>query len=138
MTPQQLLARQRKILVIDDEPTFTRLLKINLEVTDRYVVAVENDPNRAFAAALDFRPDLLLLDVMMPGLDGGDVVERFRQHEALARIPVVFLTATVTKAEVDARAGRFGGLRFIAKPIDLAALEQCLEEHFAGHPVTAG
>ena len=138
MTPRQLRAQQPKILVVDDEPTFTRLLKINLEVSDRYIVAVENDPYLALPVALDFRPDLILLDVMMPGLDGGDLVERFSNHDELSRIPIVFLTATVTKAEVDTRLGCFGGMRFLAKPIDLTALQECLEEHFAGSPVTTG
>lgn len=132
MPRQQFRAQQRKILVVDDEPTFTRLLKINLEVSDRYIVAVENDPNQALSVALDFRPDLILLDVMMPGLDGGDLVERFNRYDELSRIPIVFLTATVTKAEVDDRVGCFGGMRFLAKPIDLTTLQECLEEHFAG------
>jgi CheY-like chemotaxis protein len=127
---EPLLARQRRILVVDDETSFTRLLKINLETTGSYAVHVENDPWRALPAALAFRPDLVLLDVMMQGLDGGDVLTRFNGHDELNRIPVIFLTATATHEEVSDRDGRFGGQRFIAKPVDLADLLECLEEFF--------
>ena len=136
---QPLLAKQRdhphdhlpRILVVDDEPGFTRLLKINLETTGRYVVRVENDPRLALPAALDFHPDLMLLDVMMPGLDGGDVANRFTNDPRLNQIPVVFLTATVRSEEVAAYHGNIGGLRFLSKPVALAELLACLDEHFA-------
>ena len=101
----------RRILVVDDEAAFTRLLKINLESTRRYLVQVENDPTLALPAALDFHPELVLLDVMMPGIDGGDVVNRFRQHPDLRQIPVIFLTAAVRHAEVDAAHHGTGGAR---------------------------
>jgi two-component system, OmpR family, response regulator len=120
-----------RILVVDDETAFTRLLKINLEATRRYLVQVENDPTLALPAALDFHPELVLLDVMMPGIDGGDVANRFRQHPELQRIPIIFLTATVRHAEVNDHAGSFGGLRFLAKPVNLAQLLECLDQHFA-------
>lgn len=131
MNDQQRRARQRKILVVDDEPSFTRLLKINLEDTDRYIVQAENDPHLALPAALDFRPDLVLMDVMMPGLDGGDLATLFGDHPNLKELPIIFLTATVKQTEVDGHAGRFGGFRFIAKPVELPALLHCLDEHFA-------
>lgn len=136
---QPLLTKQRdhppgrlpRILVVDDEPGFTRLLKINLETTGRYVVRVENDPRLALPAALDFHPDMVLLDVMMPGLDGGDVANRFTNDPRLNHIPVIFLTATVRPSEVDAHHGCIGGLRFLAKPVALPELMACLDGHFA-------
>lgn len=132
MNCQQRHARQRRILVVDDEVSFTRLLKINLETTGHYVVQVENEPQLALPAALDFRPDLVLMDVIMPGFDGGDITNRFKEHSELVRIPIIYLSATVMQSEVVERGGRFGGMRFLAKPIDLSALRECLEEHFAG------
>lgn len=138
MSPHHASPRKLRILVVDDEPSFTRLLKINLELTERYIVAAENDPHQALETALDFGPDLVLLDVMMPGVDGGDIADRFSDHDALADVPVVFLTATVTKSEVDERNGRFGGMCFLAKPIDLAGLQECLEKQFAERSLTAG
>jgi CheY-like chemotaxis protein len=123
---------QPRILVIDDETSFTRLLKINLEQTDRYIVRVENDPTLAVSTALSFRPDLVLLDVMMPKLDGGDVAALFSGHERLKEVPVVFLTATVRHKEVDDRHGEFGGQHFISKPVVMSELLQFLDDHFKG------
>jgi CheY-like chemotaxis protein len=123
--------RLPRILVVDDEAGFTRLMKMNLEATGRYVVHAENDPQKAFHAATEFHPDLVLLDIMMPGLDGGDVASRFKNDAHLKRVPVIFLTATVRRAEVDARHGDFGGEHFLSKPIALPELLKCLDEHFA-------
>ena len=138
MNSIQRRAHQRKILVIDDEVNFTRLLKINLETTERYLVQVENDPKLALPAALDFRPDLVLMDVMMPGLDGGDLATRFSTHAELRRIPIVFLTATVRHAEVDDHAGNIGGMKFLAKPVDLSELVCCLEEQLVEYAAGKG
>lgn len=123
---------------MDDEASFTRLLKINLETTGSYAVHVENDPWQALTAALAFRPDLVLLDVMMQGLDGGDVVTRFNGHDELKQIPVIFLTATVRHEEVRGHAGNFGGQRFIAKPVDLPGLLEYLEGFFNDRASPAG
>jgi len=119
-----------RILVIDDEPTFTRLMKLNLEATAKYVVAVENDPSQALRTALSFRPDLVLLDVMMPNLDGGDIANLFRTDKILRNVPVIFLTATVKHVEVNANQGCIGGLQFLPKPVVLAELLEFLGEHF--------
>ncbi len=126
--------RLPRVLVVDDEAGFTRLLKINLESSGRYLVKVENDSNSAVATALAFHPDLVLMDVMMPGLDGADVANRFAEHPELKDVPVIFLTATVRHSEVDSHDGRIGGLRFLSKPVALPELLECLDEHFAGHP----
>ena len=121
-----------RILVVDDEASFTRLLKINLESTGRYIVQVENDPNLALPAAIDFHPDLVLLDVMMPDLDGGDVANRLMNDARFEGLTVIFLTATVKHAEVDAYDGCIGGFRFLSKPVSLPELLACLDSHFTG------
>lgn len=125
-------AGRHRILVVDDEPGFTRLLRINLEATGRYAVQEVNDSLDALSIALDFHPDLVLLDVMMPGMDGGDVASQFSNDARLREIPTIFLTATVRHSEVDANHGCFGGLRFISKPIALPELLACLDAFFAG------
>ena len=64
---------KKRILIVDDEERFTRILRLNLGCTGRYTVRTENSALNACTTACEFRPDLILLDVMMPGLDGGEV-----------------------------------------------------------------
>lgn len=125
---------KKRILVVDDEPSITRLLKLNLEQTNDYVVRAENDSEVAVAAAEEFQPDLILLDVMMPGLDGGELASRFEANPKLKSVPIVFLTAAATKSEVYARGGKVGGLRFLAKPVDLSDVVACLKQHLGEGP----
>ncbi len=122
---------KHRILVVDDEASFTRLLKLNLERTGRYEVRTENRPTEALVAAREFHPELILLDVMMPGLDGGTLASYFLESPKFKGVPVVFLTATVTKEEVSTHGGLIGGLPFLAKPVDMAELETCLQHHLA-------
>jgi CheY-like chemotaxis protein len=120
---------KKRILVVDDEASITRLLKLNLEQTNIYEVRTENDALAAVAAAEEFKPHLILLDVMMPGLDGGELASRFQSHPKFKSVPIVFLTAAATKGEVYARGGKVGGLPFLAKPVDLAQILDCLKQH---------
>jgi len=105
---------KKRILVVDDEPSITRLLKLNLEQTGNYEVREENLGAQALDAAREFKPDLVLLDVMMPDMDGGDVAAGLKQDPALRKTPVVFLTAAVKKEELGAPEGKIGGRMYIA------------------------
>ena len=129
-------AEKKRILVVDDEIQITRLLKLNLEQTNDYVVRVENAATGALAAAEQFQPDLILLDVMMPGQDGGELASCFHTSPQLKEVPIVFFTAAVKKKEVAARGGRIGGFPFLAKPADFPEVIACLEEHL-GKPTTS-
>src|SRR5271169_1727663 len=108
---------KKKILIVDDEPGMTRMLKRNLEATFRYVVRTENSSAAAITAASEFLPDLILLDVMMPGMDGGDVAAKISEDSRLSKIPIVFLSAIVTKEEADPTGSNIGGRTFLAKPV---------------------
>ena len=120
---------KKNILVVDDQPHNTRLLKLYLEQTNAYVVMEENDPKAALAAAEKFQPHLILLDVMMPGMDGGELASRMQASPKLKGVPIVFLTAAVTKGEVEAKGGQLGGFPFLAKPVVLAEVLACLKHH---------
>jgi DNA-binding response OmpR family regulator len=120
---------KKRILVVDDEPSITRLLKLNLEQTNAYAVRAENDAEAAVAAAEEFMPHLILLDVMMPGLDGGELANRIQASPKLKSVPIVFLTAAATKGEVYARGGQVGGLSFLAKPVEISEVVACLRQH---------
>ena len=116
------MAPKKKILIIDDEKGFTSMLQLNLESMGEYEVRVENSSERVVQVAIQFQPDIILLDVIMPKFEGPDVVHEIRSNEILKNIPVIFLTATVTKDEVDAQGGKIGGHPFVAKPSSLDVL----------------
>jgi DNA-binding response OmpR family regulator len=129
---------RKHILVVDDEPQITRQIRLNLELGGEYVVREENEAGHALAAAVESHTDLVLLDVMMPGRDGGELASQFRANSKFRNIPIVFLTAAVTAEEVKKHGGYIGGERFLAKPVDPAELSQCLREELekhAPHPV---
>ena len=124
--------RKKRILVVDDEPRDSRLLKLFLEQTNDYVVREENDAHAALAAAEEFQPHLILLDVMMPGIEGGELATCFQENAKLKAVPIVFLTAAVTREEVKAGGGQLGGFPFLAKPVVLAEVAACLKHHLGG------
>ena len=116
---------ERKVMIIDDEPGFTRLLKLTLERTGRFEVLEENDGTKAWMAAREFNPDIIFLDVVMPEIDGGDVVQQIRSDPALVHVPIVFLTAIVSAKEGG---HEIGGFPFLAKPVSLDAVIHVIEQ----------
>jgi len=118
---------KKRILVIDDEPSITRLLKLNLEQTDHYEVREENDSTRALDTAREFKPDLVISDVMMPEVGGGEVAAQLREDPALRRVPVIFLTAAVRKEELGGPEAVIAGRLYIAKPLDVKSLLAAIE-----------
>lgn len=121
----------KRILVVDDDPALTRMVKLNLEQTGRYEVRTENMGRRAIEAAREFRPDLILLDVMMPGMLGSEIAVQLQADPELRAIKFVFLTALVTKGEEQRSAGQIGGHAFIAKPISADDLCRLVGEHLS-------
>jgi len=118
----------RRILIIDNDSNSTHLVKILLERSGPYRVLEENDSTEAHQTARSFKPDLILLDVMMPGLDGGEVAEQIEADRELHKIPIIFLTGLVTKAE--AKSGlHIQGHPVLAKPINIPELIDAIETH---------
>lgn len=118
---------KKRILVVDDEPGFTRLLKLTLEATGNYTVYAETDGMRGLEVAREFKPDLIFLDVVMPMIDGGDIASQIKSDPVLKDVPIVFLTALVLQKE-DSNQGLIAGFPFMAKPVTLDSLIQCIEE----------
>jgi two-component system, OmpR family, response regulator len=118
---------KKKILVVDDEASLTRMLRRNLEATGKYEVKEENSGARAYASAKQFQPDMVLLDVMLPDMDGGAVAAQIQDDEHLKHIPIVFLTAIIQKEEAEGTGSNIGGRTFIAKPVKLDDLISCIE-----------
>jgi two-component system, OmpR family, response regulator len=119
--------RKKRLLLVDDEEGFTSLLKLNLEETRDYEVRVENDGARALAAAHEFQPDLILLDVIMPDVDGGEVGAQIKADAKLQHVPVIYLTAIVSQKELDAQSRVIGGRLFVAKPVSKQVLIELIE-----------
>lgn len=119
-----------RILIIDDEPDFTALLKANLEEVGNFEVRDINDSSLALKTAKEFLPDLCIIDVVMPGLDGGDVVAQFRADPELRNTPVLMLTALVEE-NPDTPDGETltGGLPFVSKTSDFTTILSCVEKH---------
>ncbi len=124
--------RKRRILIVDNDRDTTHLVKILLERTGRYSVREENDATKAHQSAQNFRPDLILLDVVMPETDGGEVAAQIQADPELRRTPVIFLTALVTETETKAGL-RIQGHPFLAKPINIPELINGIEENLAAH-----
>jgi len=127
---------KKRILVIDDEASVTRSITLNLEALRVYEVRPENDARAALQTAREFRPDLVLLDIMMPELDGGDIAAQLQEDPLLKDTPIVFLTAIVSKEETKGREAQIGGMNYLAKPVDLAELTRVIEAHLKGRRET--
>jgi CheY-like chemotaxis protein len=122
---------KKKVLLIDDEKSFTNLLKINLEQTGRYEVRVENWPEDAFKAAKEFKPDIMLLDIIMPRMPGGNVVAQFEADPELKDLPIVFLSAAIQRRIVEDHDGIICDHPCIAKPASVDEISDAIEKYSA-------
>ena len=104
-----------RVLVADDDPIILRLLEVNLGL-EGFVVETAGRGEDAVARAREARPDVIILDVMMPGMTGYDVAARLKEYPGTAGIPVVFLSAR-TQDEDRAR-GRELAAAYVTKPFD--------------------
>jgi two-component system, OmpR family, alkaline phosphatase synthesis response regulator PhoP len=120
---------KKRILLVDDETGITTMTKLNLEKTGLYEVQVENRSTRAFAAAKAFNPDLILLDMTMPDMDGVDVASQIKADAELKYTPIVFLTAMVSQFETGDNQLTRGGQVFLSKPVSQKTLRACIEQH---------
>jgi CheY-like chemotaxis protein len=118
---------KRKILVVDDEAALTRMIKLNLERTEKYDVRTENLGKRAVAAAKEFQPDLIFLDILMPDMAGDEIAQELRQIEELSKIKLVFMTAMVSKQDTSSMGTNIGGNEFLAKPVTIEDMLETIE-----------
>ena len=121
-----------RILLVEDEPDIRTVAQLSLTALGGFTVECCASGAEALARIPDFRPDMVLLDVMMPGMDGPSTLGRLRADSATARIPVVFMTARVQPQEVIAYRA-IGALDVVAKPFDPMALPQQLRDIWDRH-----
>jgi two-component system OmpR family response regulator len=127
--------RKQRLLIVDDESGFIRLLKLALERRQRYVVRDENDPTRALETARKFKPDLVLLDFVMPKEHGGDVAAKIRAEPRFRETPILFLSGTVRRQ--GGEAAQIDGFEALAKPIGLEDLLAAIERNLAASAAAA-
>lgn len=106
-----------RILYVEDDPDIQQIAVMVLESLSGFTVAACSSGNEALARAVEFNPDLMLLDVMMPGIDGPETLRELRKFPELVNAPAVFMTAKVQPQEVQEYLA-MGALAVIAKPFD--------------------
>lgn len=128
-----------RVLLVDDEPDIRRIGELALRRVGRLEVLSVPSGLEALECIAEFKPDVVLLDVMMPGIDGPTTLERLRDREDTRHLPVVFMTAKTLQPEVE-RWLALGAVGVIFKPFDPMALPgdlQRLVEGGGGAPAGA-
>ena len=128
---------KKRILIVDDEPDFTNLLKLTLESHGYYEVREENDAEAARAAAREFDPDLVVLDIMMPEMEGNEVAAALKNDPVTRDVPVIFLTALVSQQDAPLGSCSSGGQTFLPKDIRVEKLIRCIEDKISKQPLAA-
>ena len=125
-----MLPTLTRILYVEDQPDIRLVAKMALEAVGGFTVIACESGAEALRCAPEARADLLLLDVMMPGMDGPGLLMLLREMPATAKTPVIFMTAKVQASEVALYKG-LGALEVIAKPFDPMALSDQLRRIWA-------
>jgi len=120
--------RRPKVLIVDDEPGLVRLLTLNLERMNRYEVLTVEDPNLALEAVVNSKPDLVILDWIMPTITGDDVADQIRADSRVGDTPILFLSAFIMKRDGPQE---IAGYTAIAKPFGLNELVEAIDEQLS-------
>ncbi len=127
---------KKKILLVDDDESITRTLKLFLDRRGGYEVRTENRGSQAVQAARDFQPDLIVLDIVMPDADGGGIAQDLGEDPVLKDVPVVFLSAIIKENEIGGQGTAVGdgGHTYLAKPVEPDALIVHIQERLGVCP----
>ncbi|MDD3345895.1 MAG: response regulator [Candidatus Omnitrophica bacterium] len=121
---------KKKIMVVDDEIDFTRLLKTNLEESGKFEVMTLPNANDIITQVHTFRPDVILLDILMPGIKGIEVCEMLNQDVVGRSIPIIIISALVKEAD-KYKAYKVGVVDYMEKPIELDRLLMKIEKYIS-------
>lgn len=127
------MAGLKRILHVEDEPDIRNVAALTLEALGGYTVESCASGSEALKRFEEFAPDLILIDVMMPGMDGPTTLKELRKLPAAAAIPVIFMTAKVQSHELDEYIS-MGAVGVITKPFDPMTLCGQIEELWRGRP----
>ncbi|MDP3042354.1 MAG: response regulator [Candidatus Omnitrophota bacterium] len=120
---------KKRVLIIDDEENFCKLVKKNIEQTGEFEVHMAINGADGIKLAREIKPDLILLDVVMPEMDGGDVVALIRNDKSIKDTPIVFLTAIVREEEASAQASFTKGYSLLSKTVTVGGLIACIKKN---------
>lgn len=123
------MAAKRKILIIDDEEYFGKLAKKNLELLGNLEVDTATNGIEGVNLAKEIKPDLILLDIMMPGIDGFEVLKRLKADSETVKIPVIMLSAKEDE-ESKVKAAQLYDELYLTKPIESEKLKAKIESVF--------
>ncbi|MGV6825502.1 MAG: response regulator [bacterium] len=115
-----------RILMVDDEKSLTEMIKLELEETGEYEVLTENDARNALAQVRRWKPDLVLLDIMMPYIDGPGVAEQLKSHPDTADTRLLFLSSIVTRADTRENGHTVSGNFLLSKPVKMEVLREAI------------
>lgn len=118
-------ARLKKILYVEDEKDIQTIASMALEMVGKFTVRACSSGTEALEALTGFKPDLILLDVMMPGMDGPTTLARLHEQPAGAGVPAIFMTAKVQPHEIE-HLKTLGAIEVIAKPFDPMTLSDTI------------
>jgi DNA-binding response OmpR family regulator len=121
------MLRKAAILIIDDEEDICHFTKTVLERTGKFEVAVSTDSAKGIAMAKANTPDLIILDINMPNIDGGEVAQTLHDFKSTSAIPIIFLTGLLKKNEIEDNSGKIGPHTYIAKPTTPGELIEKIE-----------
>jgi CheY-like chemotaxis protein len=123
-----MTSERTRVLLVDDEPSVTRLLKLNLEQSGRYDVRVENRGAQAVEAARAFQPAVILLDVVMPDLGGVDVAHALQSDPQLREVGIIFLTAVISTDQASAYGQLIQAYPVLSKPVSIDEVTRCIDD----------
>lgn len=119
-----------KLIIVDDDVDILKIMEFSLEFMEGVTIKYCHSGREGIAEALEFQPDLMLVDVMMPVMNGIELLHEMRLNPSLTHIPVVFLTAKLQKNEVDVY-HKIGVEAIIAKPFDPISLPDTIRTLWA-------
>ena len=120
----------KTVLIVDDQESICNLVKASLEnLWPTLKVVTCPDSSRAMDKIKNLLPNLVILDVQMPGFSGADIAQAMKEYPATKAIPIIFLTGILTPEEARSRGNEIGGEHFMAKPINFGELTSTVEKY---------
>lgn len=127
---------QLRIFIVEDEPDIQKLLRMSLEMLGKHQIEIYGSGEEGLEHVAAFQPDIILLDVMLPEMDGPEVFSHLQQMEDLQHVPVVFITARVRPQDV-ASYRALGATDVISKPFNAVELPKKIEEIYKNSLATS-